>query len=71
VGQYTGCGPDAATPGDWTAIDVLRDHLHRWGVPVLGGLPIGHGEHPIAVPVGTRATLDADAGTLTVAAGVC
>lgn len=70
VGQYTDCGPDATTQGDWTAIDVLRDRLSGWGVPILGGLPIGHGEHPVAVPLGTMATLDADIGTLTVAAGV-
>jgi muramoyltetrapeptide carboxypeptidase len=36
----------------------------------LGGLPIGHGEHPIALPIGTQAVLDADTGTLTVTAGV-
>ena len=70
VGQYTDCGPDATTQGDWTAIDVLRDRLHRLGVPVLGGLPIGHGRPATAVPVGTMATLDADAGTLTVASAV-
>ena len=66
VGQFTDCGPDETTQGDWTAIDVLRDRLSLLGVPVLGGLPIGHGEAPIAVPVGTTATLDADSGTLTV-----
>jgi muramoyltetrapeptide carboxypeptidase len=70
VGQYTDCGADATTQGDWTAIDVLRDRLHRLGVPVLGGLPIGHGRPATAVPVGTMSTLDADAGTLTVAAAV-
>jgi muramoyltetrapeptide carboxypeptidase len=70
VGQYTDCGPDATTQGDWTAVDVLRDRLHRLGVPVLGGLPIGHGRPATAVPVGTLATLDADVGTLTVASAV-
>ena len=70
VGQYTDCGPDATTQGDWTAVDVLRDRLHRLGVPVLGGLPIGHGRPATAVPVGTMTTLDADAGTLTVASAV-
>lgn len=67
VGQYFKCGPDATTQGDWTAIDVLRDRLSRFNVPILGGLPIGHGEHPRAVPLGTMATLDAESGTLTVA----
>lgn len=70
IGQYTDCGPDATTQGEWTVIDVLRDRLNGWGVPVLGGLPIGHGKHPRAVPIGTTATLDADAGILTVAPGV-
>jgi muramoyltetrapeptide carboxypeptidase len=65
VGQFTKCG----THGDWTAVDVLRDRLNRLGVPILGGLPIGHGMHPQTVPLGTVATLDADAGTLVVDSG--
>jgi len=70
VGQYEGCGPDATTQGDWTVVDVLRDRLYRLGVPVLGGLPIGHGASPRAVPIGARAVLDADAGMLTIASAV-
>jgi muramoyltetrapeptide carboxypeptidase len=70
VGQYFKCGPDATTQGEWTAIDVLRDRLAKFNVPILGGLPIGHGEHPIAVPLGVMATSDADNGTLTVEAAV-
>ncbi|MDQ3353537.1 MAG: LD-carboxypeptidase, partial [Actinomycetota bacterium] len=33
-------------------------------------LPIGHGPHPPTVPLGTRATVDTEAGTLIVAPGV-
>ena len=66
VGQYTNCGPAEAMPGEWTCVDVLRDRLDRLGVPILGGLPIGHGESPLAVPLGSLATLDADAGRLIV-----
>lgn len=47
-------------------IDVLYDHFGGLGVPVLGGLPIGHGPHPMAVPLGTMATLDTTARTLTI-----
>ena len=36
------------------------------GVPVLGGLPVGHGRDQLTVPVGVPAVLDATAGTLTV-----
>jgi muramoyltetrapeptide carboxypeptidase len=71
VGQYTDCDASSDDKGDWTAIDVLRDRLSRLRVPILGGLPIGHGADPIATPVGTTATLDADAGTLQVGPAVC
>ena len=52
--------------GEWTIVDVLRDRLGSLGVPVLGGLPIGHDRNPLTMPLGTRAVLDADAGTLTI-----
>ena len=70
IGQYTECEPDADTRGDWTAIDVLRDRLSAFGVPILGGLRIGHGRDPVAIPIGTMADLDADTGELRVAAAV-
>lgn len=56
--------------GKWSAVDVLYDRLGDLGVPVLGGLPIGHGPHPLTVPLGTTATLDTTARTLTVEPGV-
>jgi len=56
--------------GKWSFIDVLRDHLGELGVPVLGGLPIGHGSSPCTVPLGTLATLDTAARTLTIEPGV-
>lgn len=72
VGQYTECGAatDPTTDVKCTEIDILRDRFSLLGVPILGGLSIGHGKHPIALPIGTKAVLDADAGALTVAAGV-
>jgi muramoyltetrapeptide carboxypeptidase len=57
-------------PGKWSAIDVLYDQLGNLGAPVLGGLPIGHGPHPLTVPLGTMATLDTKARTLTIEPGV-
>lgn len=72
IGQYTDCGNATDPTGDskCTEIDILRDRFGLLGVPILGGLPIGHGKNPSAIPIGTRAKLDADTGTLTVAAGV-
>ena len=54
----------------WTLADVMAGWLDRLGVPVLGGLPLGHGRNPATVPLGTTATIDPSAGTLTVAPGV-
>ncbi|MCA2213348.1 S66 peptidase family protein [Jidongwangia harbinensis] len=67
VGQFTNA---TGTAGQWTAAQAVQDRLGDLGVPVLGGLRIGHGNGQLTVPFGTRATLDTAAGTLTVAAGV-
>ena len=66
VGRFTGF--DDYVDRGWTLTDVLSDRLGDLGVPVLGGLPVGPGR--TAVPIGPGAELDADAGTLVVAAGV-
>ena len=57
-------------PGKWSVIDVLHDQLGALGVPVLGGLPIGHGPRPRTIPLGTMATLDTMTRTLTIEPGV-
>jgi muramoyltetrapeptide carboxypeptidase len=46
--------------------DVLEVHLEPLGVPVVYKLPLGHGKHLAAIPLGVTATLDADARTLTI-----
>jgi muramoyltetrapeptide carboxypeptidase len=45
--------------------DVLERQLEPLGVPVLYKLPLGHGKHLAALPLGVKATLDADARKLT------
>lgn len=66
VGQLVGAGP----PGGLDAPAVLRDRLGDLGVPVLGGLRLGHGNGQLTVPLGVPATIDVAAGTLTVEPGV-
>ena len=46
--------------------DVLELRLEPLGVPVLYGLPLGHGKHLATIPLGVTATLDADARALTI-----
>ncbi|MEU4161744.1 LD-carboxypeptidase [Actinoplanes sp. NPDC026670] len=52
--------------GGWGVADVLHDRLGRLGVPVLGGIPAGHGRHPATIPLGSHATIDTHRGILTV-----
>ncbi|MFB9662019.1 LD-carboxypeptidase [Glycomyces mayteni] len=70
VGQFVPHPLDEYKPGEWTMNEVLLDKLGDLGVPVLGGLKIGHDLDPRVVPLGTGAVLDTAAGTLTVEAAV-
>jgi muramoyltetrapeptide carboxypeptidase len=44
--------------------EVLRDRFSDLGVPVVGQLPVGHGQPNLALPLGRLARLDGDRGTL-------
>jgi muramoyltetrapeptide carboxypeptidase len=71
VGQMEKCDwGDLRQVSDWARSrsleDVLEERLEPLGVPVLYGLPLGHGKHLAALPLGVTCTLDADAKTLTV-----
>lgn len=54
LGRFTDCPPS----GQLTVVDVLGDHLQRLGVPILGGLPLGHGPAALPLPVGLPTLLD-------------
>ncbi|WP_306205809.1 S66 peptidase family protein [Actinoplanes sp. RD1] len=62
IGQFTNA---PVTAGQWTAAQAVQDRVGDLGVPVLGGLRVGHGVGQLTVPLGTRATIDVAAGTLT------
>jgi muramoyltetrapeptide carboxypeptidase len=66
VGQFTRCVDGRCTD----VAGVLAERLTDLGVPVLGGLPVGHGDGQHTVPLGVPATLDVAAGTLTVSPAV-
>jgi len=69
LGQFVRChDPDPTHPVD--VADVLGERLGDLGVPVLGGLPIGHGHNQVSVPLGVPATMDVLGGTLTVSPAV-
>jgi muramoyltetrapeptide carboxypeptidase len=55
---------DDILPGDLSMEEVLRDRLGDLGVPLVGELPVGHGQPNWALPLGRLARLDGDQGTL-------
>ena len=67
IGQFTNA---VGSADEWSAAQAVADRLGDLGVPVLGGLPLGHGQGQLTVPLGARATIDTKAGTLTVESGV-
>jgi len=56
---------DDVLPGDFSMEEILRERLGDLGVPLVSGLPVGHGLPNLALPLGRRARLDGAAGTLT------
>lgn len=58
LGSWTGCGPLPRVRA------ALTDRLAPLGVPVAWELGFGHCPEALSIPLGTAATLDADAGTV-------
>jgi muramoyltetrapeptide carboxypeptidase len=68
VGELAGCEwyEYTSSPRSKTLENVLEDRLGGLGVPVLHGLPLGHGASLATLPLGVEATVDADSLTLTI-----
>jgi len=68
VGELAGCEwyEHTSAPRSKTLENVLEDRLGGLGIPVLYGLPLGHGSSLATLPLGVEATVDADALTLTI-----
>jgi muramoyltetrapeptide carboxypeptidase len=62
-GQCTDCTAKGGGSG-FTLGDVLRQHLEPLGIPAYSGAMFGHVEDQFSLPVGCRAEIDADAGTI-------
>jgi muramoyltetrapeptide carboxypeptidase len=44
--------------------EILDELIAPLGIPAIANVPVGHGKHMATIPLGTRASLDADAKTL-------
>jgi len=67
IGLNADCeDPKAKTMKEYrqTLEDVLKDRLLPLKIPLVTGLPFGHVPHNATLPVGVKATLDANRGVL-------
>ena len=60
-GQCSRCSSGGSS---WSAEETIRRHLEQYRCPSILGAPIGHVSPVYTLPIGLRARLDADAGTL-------
>lgn len=65
VGQFTDMKRGAGDGGALAFDEVLFSYLARLKIPVAYGFPFGHVDDQWTLPLGVRARLDADQGTLT------
>ena len=66
VGEMTGTDEkvDASIGGrPWK--EIVRERVIPLGIPAVIDFPFGHVKNMLTMPLGIRARLDADAGTLT------
>jgi muramoyltetrapeptide carboxypeptidase len=62
-GRCTDCEPKG---NSFSIEEILRDRFASLGIPALSGLSFGHIEQKLTLPIGVMATIDGDAGTLTI-----
>jgi muramoyltetrapeptide carboxypeptidase len=60
AGTFEGCGNISSING------VLRDTVSDLKIPLLSGLPVGHGLENISLPIGVQAFLDTEAMILSI-----
>jgi len=68
LGRFSGCEDPNLSPSTeqtFSLEQVLKERTLDLGIPVISGLPVGHGPGGnAALPMGVHARLDADRGTL-------
>lgn len=66
LGAFTDCAPG---PDGVSVDEVLQERLGALGIPVVAGVPAGHVDDNLPLPLGADVELDADAGVITFEGG--
>jgi len=63
-GHCTDCGASGPSYGGFTLLEVLQQHFGSLGIPAFQGAQFGHVANQFSLPLGVRAEMDTDAGTI-------
>ncbi len=58
LGEFRECGEDEAIA------DLMKERLAGLGIPVIKGLPVGHGANNLALPIGVNVEIDSSSMAL-------
>jgi muramoyltetrapeptide carboxypeptidase len=58
IGSFEECGDQASV------IDLVKERCSGLSIPIVTGLPVGHGEQNVPLPIGARAVLDTNTMSL-------
>jgi muramoyltetrapeptide carboxypeptidase len=61
LGDFQDCEP---TQGNYTSSEILREILADLKIPTIANFPAGHGRDNWAIPLGGKAHMDADKGSI-------
>ncbi len=68
-GKFVDCAPTDASKPHLTVDEILGGVAQRVNIPVMSNLQYGHLPKKLTLPIGVRATVDADTGNLRVLEG--
>ncbi len=69
IGKFHNCVPKKNNPeytSSFTVEELFQQRIVPLGIPAISGVMIGHIKNKLTMPIGVRATVDADAKTLTI-----
>ena len=68
-GEFHRCIPTEKADGEFTVEEVIRQYARRWQKPAVFGIPAGHGEDNLCLPLGVYCTVDVRSDSVTITYG--
>jgi muramoyltetrapeptide carboxypeptidase len=64
MGQFTDCGPKDPSKPSLTLDQVIGENAATVMKPFMTGVPFGHEARKMTIPVGVKARMDTESGTI-------